>query len=150
MQMCENAFLDMVDLGYIKIDKIEYKNEIIEIATIGLKSVRMVKDIGSETTKSIYNSSSDPHDLEHSNFIFNKFDIKDIQENYRSEKELKALGVWLAATDGAFIYDDQIQDIYIETSTQHYTNDLRKAHQAYASRADGRFIENKVRVPKAL
>lgn len=149
-QMSKDAFLDMVELGYIKIDKLEYKNEIIEIATIGPKSIRIVRDIASPTVKNIYNSSSDPHDLEHSNYIFNNFDIKDIQENYRSEKELKPLGVGLSTTDGAFIYEDDRQNIYIETATQHYTDDLRQSHKAYATRAGGRFIENKVRVPKSL
>lgn len=86
--MSENAFLDMVELGYFNIETIEYKNGFIQIATIGDKSIRKVRDIASETTKNIYNSSSITHDLEHSNFIFDMFEIEDIQKYYRSEKEL--------------------------------------------------------------
>lgn len=151
-QMGENAFLDMVDLGYITLGKVEYKGELVEIATIGPKAERMVRDISSPTTKNIYNSSSTAHDLEHSNFIFSLandgiLSIEEIQNNYRSEKELKNRGLDTSVTDGAFIYEDERENIYIETATQHYSKEQRQSHERYAN-GIGRYIENCVRVPK--
>lgn len=153
-EMSDSALLDMEDLGYFSTETIEYKNEFIKIALIGPKSIRKVRDISSETTKNIYNSSSIAHDLEHSNFIFDMFEIEDIQKYYRSEKELadieleKRPDVDISVTDGAFIYDDDRENVFIETATQHYTKEQREAHRNYASMHGGRFIENKIRTPR--
>ena len=56
-KMSAGAFKDMEELGYYKVDTIEYKGKMVEIATIGDKSIRTVRDIGTETTRNIYNSS---------------------------------------------------------------------------------------------
>ena len=72
-QMSETAFSDMEELKYFRRETIEYKNKFIEIAIIDDKSIRTVRDISTETTRNIYNSSSKAHDLEHSNFIFDMF-----------------------------------------------------------------------------
>lgn len=146
--MSENAFKDMVDLGYIKIETVEYKGKINELVTIGSKGERKLRDISSPTTKHKYNSSSDPHDLEHSNFIFEVFSIEEIQNNYRSEKELDVIGSDTSVTDGAFIYDDERENIYIETVTQYYTKEQKKSHRNYAKKSNGRYIENTVRIPR--
>lgn len=79
-QMSETAFSDMEELKYFRRETIEYKNKFIEIAIIDDKSIRTVRDISTETTRNIYNSSSKAHDLEHSNFIFDMFEIEDIQK----------------------------------------------------------------------
>lgn len=156
-QMSENAFLDMKDLKYFSIETVEYKGEFIKVAIIGDASIRKVRDIATDTTKSIYNSSSILHDLEHSNFIFDTFEIGDIQKYYRSEKELISLELEkkdvayetdISPTDGAFIYEDERENLFIETATQHYTKAQREAHRNFANSYGGRFIENKVRTPR--
>lgn len=68
--MSKNAFMDMVELEYINIEKINYKGKVEEIVTLGKRGERKIRDISSPTTKCKYNSSSNAHDLEHSNFIF--------------------------------------------------------------------------------
>lgn len=153
-QMSETAFSDMEELKYFRRETIEYKNKFIEIAIIDDKSIRTVRDISTETTRNIYNSSSLAHDLEHSNFIFDMFEIEDIQKYYKSEKELanlminNSLDIEVSVTDGAFIYDDERLNVFIETATQHYKDEQRIAHENYASAMNGKFIENKVRIQK--
>ena len=152
-KMSAGAFKDMEELGYYKVDTIEYKGKMVEIATIGDKSIRTVRDIGTETTRNIYNSSSLAHDLEHSNFVFDMFETEDIQSYYRSEKELANLerednDFDVSVTDGAFIYEDERINVFIETSTQYYTAAHRQEHENYASVMNGRFIENKIRIPR--
>lgn len=145
--MSDNAILDMEALGYIKIDKFEYKNKIEYIVKIGPKGIRHVRNISSKTSNHIYNSSSDIHDLEHSNFVFEMFSIDEIQNYYKSEKELQNLGQDVSPTDGAMVFDNG-EKIFIETATQYYTKEQKNRHKEYAARAGGQYIQNNVRVPK--
>lgn len=146
--MSQDAFMNMIDSGYIKLEKINYKGKVEEVITLGKRGERQLRDIGSPTTKYKYNSSSNSHDLEHSNFVFDVFSIKEIQDNYRSEKELESIGFDISVTDGAFIYNDNRKNIYVETITQYYTKSQKESHRQYAKMLNGRYIENSVRIPK--
>lgn len=145
--MSDNAILDMEELGYIKTYDIEYKNKIERIVKIGPKGIRHVRNMSSSTSNHIYNSSSDQHDLEHSNFVFEIFSIDEIQKYYKCEKELPSLGQDVSATDGAMIFDTG-ELIFVETVTQYYTKEQKNRHKEYAIRAGGKYIQNNVRVPK--
>lgn len=147
--MSRNAVLDMRDLNYIRINTVEYKNELIEVVQLGSKSIRSIRNISNNIANHIYNSSSDFHDLEHSNFIFSIFSVEDIQQFYRSEKELIDNGADSSPTDGAFIYNEN-EKIYVETVTQHYTKKQKEMHRIYAEREGGTYIENCVRIPKKI
>ena len=146
--MSSKCLAAMIINNYISFDELEYKKNNVYVVSLGSKGERTLRDISSVTTGSKYNSSSLGHDLEHSNYIFDTFPLEDIQKFYRSEKELDNLGVGSSPTDGAFIYDDDRVNLYIETVTQHYTSEMKLAHLTYSQRANGYYIANKVRIPK--
>ena len=52
----------------------------------------------------------------------------------------------MSRTDGAFIFDDGRENIFIETETQHYTEDMKNAKKAYAKAHGGIYKANKVRI----
>ena len=147
--MSAESLAAMIINNYITVDEIDYKKKNIKFISLGTKGERKLREIDTPTTRNKYNSST-AHDLEHSNYVFENYSISDIQNYYRSEKELIKLGVYHSPTDGAFIFggEDGREDIYVETITQYYTDDMKKYHANYVKKVGGLYDTNKVRVPK--
>ena len=76
----------------------------------------------------------------------NNFNIEDIKKYYKSEWELEKATDGMSRTDGALIFDDERENIFIETETQHYTEDMKNAKKAYAKAHGGIYKANKVRI----
>lgn len=125
-------------------DKV-YKN-IIMLTKSGERFVKRLENRCKDIT---YKSNSIEHDYCQADYIINKqteFSIDEIRNYYKSESELEKckINALESRTDGAFIFDDDRQNVYIETTTQHYKDHVKLAKSAYAHNRGGRYIEHRV------
>lgn len=135
---------------FIRKDTITINNQVKEVLFVTDYGKRQIKKLTSKCKDTTYTSRSIEHDYCQANYIINQqteFSIEDIRRYYKSETELdKATGSDESRTDGAFIFDDGRQNVYIETVTQHYKDNMKLAKQNYAKNKGGRYIEYKVTI----
>ena len=88
------------------------------------------------------------HDYMQMKEVMKRYDIEDIRQYYKSEFELEKpnIGSGESRTDGAFIFDDDRQNIYIETITQHYKDDMKLAKESYANTRSGQYVPIRVTI----
>lgn len=132
--------------GYLKTDHITINKKKIKVYTLDDNGVKYVKRISTNTTNKAYSSTSLKHDFKQLEYVMNNYDIEDIKKYYKSEWELDKGTEGMSRTDGAFIFDDDRVNIFIETETQHYTPEMKAAKRAYAKAHEGTYIANKVRI----
>lgn len=123
-----------LDKGYIQKDKIKIKGKVTEVYYLGEHGEKYIKGAYRKTSSKAYKSTSKKHDYMHMKAIMNEYEVQEIRDYYKSEYELeKGQDKTESRTDGAFIYDDNRQNIYIETVTQHYKDDMKQAKSNYAN-----------------
>lgn len=110
---------------------------------------RQIKRLDNRCKDITYKSRSIEHDYAQADFIINQqkdFSIQEIRDYYRSECELEKADIRKLESrcDGAFIFDDDRQDVYVETVTQHYKDDMKQAKHSYANNRGGAYIEYKI------
>ena len=132
--------------GYIKTNKITINKKSIKVYLLDSKGERYIKKVNTNTTTKAYKSTSLKHDFKQLEYVLNNFEVEDIKKYYKSEWELEKATDGMSRTDGAFIFDDERTNIYIETETQHYTKEMKEAKRAYAKSNGGIYRSNKVRI----
>ena len=132
--------------GYLRTDKITIDKKSMKVYFLDTKGVNYVKRVTTNTTNKAYSSTSLKHDLKQLEYVMNNFNIEDIKKYYKSEWELEKATDGMSRTDGALIFDDERENIFIETETQHYTEDMKNAKKAYAKAHGGIYKANKVRI----
>lgn len=135
-----------IEQGYLKTNKITIDNKSEKVYSLDDKGVRYVKRVTTNTTNTAYSSTSLKHDYKQLEYVLNNFEIEDIKKYYKSEWELEKGIAVMSRTDGAFIFDDGRENIFIETETQHYTKEMKYAKRAYAKEHGGIYKVNKVRI----
>lgn len=139
-----------IDAGYVRKTDITIGETVYEDVLVTTDyGARQIKKLDNRCKDITYKSRSIEHDYAQADFIFNKqteFSIQDIRDYYKSETELDKANTNLleSRTDGAFIFDDERQDVYIETVTQYYTKDMKQAKSNYSNNRGGRYIEYKI------
>jgi len=123
--------------NYIQKDKIVIKNKIVEVYFPTNYGERDIKNIRTDCKDKIYKSASLEHDYSQSKYVIGKYNVQDIKDYYKSEYELEKASRGESRTDGAFIFNDERQNIYIETITQHYTKPMKQAKENYANARGG-------------
>lgn len=134
--------------GYIETDKIKIKGEVVQIYLLGDKGIRYIKGVHRNTTSKAYKSNSKKHDFMQMKAVMENYDVELIRDYYKSEFELEkpTIGSKESRTDGAFIFDDDRQNIYIETITQYYKNDMKLYKSRYAQTRNGKYVSFKVTI----
>ena len=132
--------------GYLRTDKITIDKKSMKVYFLDTKGVNYVKRVTTNTTNKAYSSTSLKHDLKQLEYVMNNFNIEDIKKYYKSEWELEKATDGMSRTDGALIFDDERENIFIEAETQHYTEDMKNAKKAYAKAHGGIYKANKVRI----
>ena len=132
--------------GYLKTNKITIDKKSIKVYLLDNKGVRYVKRVTTNTTNKAYSSTSLKHDFKQLEYVLNNFEIEDIKKYYKSGWELEKATAGMSRTDGALIFDDERENIFIETETQHYTKEMKDAKRAYAKSHGGTYKANKVRI----
>ena len=132
--------------GYLRTDKITIDKKSMKVYFLDTKGVNYVKRVTTNTTNKAYSSTSLKHDFKQLEYVMNNFEVEDIKKYYKSEWELQKATGGMSRTDGAFIFDDGRENIFIETETQHYTKEMKDAKRAYAKAHGGTYISNKVRI----
>lgn len=135
-----------VKQGYLDTDDITINKKTIKVYFLGDKGIRYVKRVTTNTTNTAYSSTSLKHDFKQLEYVMKNYNIEDIKKYYKSEWELNKAKNGMSRTDGAFIFDDGRENIFIETETQHYTDDMKNAKRAYAKENGGIYKANKVRI----
>lgn len=135
-----------LDADYIKKTNIVIGNTVHEVLVLTDYGARQIKKLDNRCKDTVYKSRSIEHDYAQADYIFNKqkeFSIQEIRDYYKSEIELEKANITALESrcDGAFIFDDDRQDVYIETVTQHYKQDMKQAKSNYANNRGGRYIE---------
>lgn len=138
-----------LDAEFIRKTEITIGNEVHEVLVLTDYGTRQIKKLDNRCKDTVYKSRSIEHDYAQADFIINKqteFSIQEIRDYYRSETDLEKANMTALESrcDGAFIFDYDRQDVYIETVTQHYKQDMKQAKSNYASNRGGRYIEYKV------
>ena len=138
-----------LDAEYIRQETITIKDQVHEVLVLTDYGARQIKKLDNRCKDTVYKSRSIEHDYAQADFIINKqteFSIQEIRDYYRSETDLEKANINAleSRTDGAFIFDDERQNVYIETVTQHYKPDMKQAKSNYASNRGGRYIEYKI------
>ena len=126
--------------------KITINKKSIKVYLLDSKGERYIKKVNTNTTTKAYKSTSLKHDFKQLEYVLNNFEVEDIKKYYKSEWELEKATDGMSRTDGAFIFDDERTNIYIETETQHYTKEMKEAKRAYAKSNGGIYRSNKVRI----
>lgn len=147
--MSDNRINLYLKADFIRKDTITIKDEIKEVLVVTEYGTRQIKKLASKCKDITYKSSSLKHDYCQADYIINQqseFSIEDIRRYYKSETELDKAKHGESRTDGAFIFDDERQDVYIETVTQHYKDTMKREKSNYAKNKGGRYIEHKVTI----
>lgn len=147
--LSENRLKLYLDAEFIRKTEITVGNTVHEVLVLTDYGTRQIKKLDNRCKDTVYKSRSIEHDYAQADFIFNKqteFSIQDIRDYYKSEKELEKANITAleSRTDGAFIFDDDRQDVYVETVTQHYKPEMKQAKSNYVSNRGGRYIEYKI------
>lgn len=132
--------------GYLKTDNITINKKTIKVYSLANEGTKYVKRLTTNTTNKAYSSTSLKHDYKQLEYVMNNYDIEDIKKYYKSEWELNKAQDGMSRTDGAFIFDDDRENIFIETETQHYTPEMKAAKRAYAEAHGGIYVANKIRI----
>ncbi len=135
-----------IEKGYIRTDKITINKKTIKVFLLDSEGEKYIEKVNTNTTNKAYSSTSLKHDYKQLEYVIKKYDIEDIKKYYKSERELEKAESGASRTDGAFIYDDERQNIYLETETQHYTDDMKEAKRDYATKHGGLYVPIKVRI----
>lgn len=128
----------LVKSKYLKKIKYEIDGNTVNVYKLGKRGYNHAKDNG----YIVYSSNSVTHDLEHSRFLINKYNRKDIINHYKSEKEMKILGDGSSRPDGFIINNGKYE--FIETATSYLTKEQIKEKEKYAKLAKGIITINKV------
>lgn len=134
--------IDMfLEKGYIQKDRIRIRGKVITVYFLDKKGELYIKGTYRNTTCKAYKSTSKKHDFKHMEAIMRDYEIEDIRNYYKSEFELEKGRNHKneSRTDGAFIFGDDRQDIYVETITQHYKDDMKLAKRLYAANRNGAY-----------
>lgn len=147
--LSDNRIKLYLDAEFIRKTEITIENEVHEVLVLTDYGTRQIKKLDNRCKDIVYKSRSIEHDYAQADFIFNKqteFSIQEIRDYYKSEKELEKANMTAleSRTDGAFIFDDDRQDVYVETVTQHYKQEMKQAKSNYANNRGGRYIEYKI------
>ena len=147
--LSDNRIKLYLDAEFIRKTEITIENEVHEVLVLTDYGTRQIKKLDNRCKDTVYKSRSIEHDYAQADFIFNKqteFSIQEIRDYYKSEKELEKANITALESrcDGAFIFDDDRQDVYVETVTQHYKQEMKQAKSNYASNRGGRYIEYKI------
>lgn len=137
-----------IDKGYIQKDKIKIQNKVIEVYSLGEKGAKYIKGVYRNTTSKAYKSTSKKHDYMQMKEVMKRYEIEDIRKYYKSEFELEkpVVGSGESRTDGAFIFNDDRRNIYIETITQHYKDDMKLSKSKYVETRQGEYVPIKVTI----
>ena len=145
--LSDNRIKLYLDAEFIRKTEITIENKVHEVLVLTDYGTRQIKKLDNRCKDTVYKSRSIEHDYAQADFIFNKqteFSIQEIRDYYKSEKELEKANMLESRTDGAFIFDDDRQDVYVETVTQHYKQEMKQAKSNYANSRGGRYIEYKI------
>lgn len=133
--------------GYIQQDKIKIQKKVVQVYHLTELGERYIRGVHRNTTCKAYKSTSKKHDYMHIKSVMDRYDVEEIRNYYKSEYELdKGVNSSESRTDGAFIYDDDRQNVYIETVTQHYKEEMKLAKSKYAQNRNGQYIAIKVTI----
>lgn len=136
-----------LDKGYIQKDKIKIQGKVIEVYDLNAKGKRYIKGSYRKTTSKAYKSTSKRHDYMHMKSIMSEYEPEEIRKFYKSEYELdKGRNCDESRTDGAFIYDDGRQSVYVETVTQYYKDSIKLAKERYAISRNGQYKPINVKI----
>lgn len=136
-----------IDKGYIQKDKIKIQKKVVQVYYLTEKGEKYIRGIHRNTTCKAYKSTSKRHDYMQMKWVMDNYDVEEIRSYYKSEYELeKGKDSTESRTDGAFIYDDNRQNVYIETITQHYKDDMKLAKSSYANNRGGQYVPIKVTI----